>query len=303
MTLTQLRAFLAAALLGSFTAAAEELGTTQPTISELVRKLEAQYGLTLFVRGGRRLHLTAAGEELLPWAQRAIAGADGGGLALEALHGLSGGTVSVGVLRNAPYYFLPDLIARFRDEHPGVRLRLIGQNSAEVAAGVRDGVLEAGIVVLPIDDEGLEVTPLLRDEVLWASRDPERVSSPITIEQVAERPLIVYDAHYGWNDPTRRQLAERAQARGLRLEPIVEVEMVSPALELVRRGVGETLVSRSIVVRDDFPPEIRTCSFDPPLFDTIAGIRRRNSALAPAAAELMRVASEMVRGAGARRAR
>src|SRR5690606_4252529 len=158
MTLTQLRAFLAAALLGSFTAAADELGTTQPTISELVRKLEAHHGLPLFARGGRRLHLTAAGEELLPWAQRTITSADGGVAALEALHGLRGGTVSVGVLRNAPYYFLPDLIDRFRGEHPGVRLRLIGQNSAEVAAGVRDGILEAGIVALPIDDEGLQVT-------------------------------------------------------------------------------------------------------------------------------------------------
>ena len=159
MTLTQLRAFLAAALLGSFTSAAEELGATQPTVSELVRKLEALYGLDLFVRGGRRLHLTPAGEELLPWAQRTIAGADGGVSALEALHGLSGGTVSIGVLRNAPYYFLPKLIETFRREHPGVRLRLVGQNSAEVAAGVRDGLLEAGIVALPIDDDGLEVTP------------------------------------------------------------------------------------------------------------------------------------------------
>lgn len=303
MTLTQLRAFLAAALLGSFTTAAEELGTTQPTISELVRKLEAEHGLTLFVRGGRRLHLTTAGEELLPWAQRTVASADGGVSALEALHGLTGGSVSVGVLRNAPYYFLPDLIERFRSEHPGVRLRLVGQNSAEVAAGVRDGLLEAGIVVLPIDDEGLEVRPLLRDEVLWVSRDPEHVARPVSIDHVAACPLIVYDAHYGWNDPTRRQLAERAQARGLRLEPVVEVEMVGAALDLVQRGVGETLVSRTIAAREDFPAELHTGSFDPPLFDTIAAVKRRNSVLAPAATELMRVASEMVTAASAGRVR
>ncbi|MFT4220194.1 MAG: LysR family transcriptional regulator [Microbacterium sp.] len=294
MTLTQLRAFLAAAMLGSFTAAADELGTTQPTISELVRKLEVQHGLALFVRGGRRLHLTAAGEELLPWAQRAVAGADGGVLALQALHGLSGGLVSIGVLRNARHYFLPDLIDVFHREHPGVRLRLVGQNSAEVAAGVRDGSLEAGIVVLPVDDEGLEVTPLLRDEVLWVSRDPGRVARPVTIDDIAVRPLIAYDAHYGWDDPTRRQLAERAQVRGLRLEPIVEVETVSTALELVRRGIGETLVSRTIAARDDFPKGLHTGRFDPSLFDTIAAVRRRDSTLAPAAAELVRVASEMV---------
>lgn len=298
MTLTQLRAFLAAARLGSFTAAAEELGTTQPTVSELVRKIEVQHGLTLFARSGRRLHLTAAGEELLPWAQRTIASADSAGFALDALHGLRGGTVSVGVLRNAPYYFLPDLIERFRAEHPEVRLRLVGQNSTEVAAGVRDGVLEAGIVVLPVDDDGLEVTPLLRDEVLWVSREPERVAHPVTIEQIAERPLIVYDAHFGWSDPTRRQLVERIQASGLRVEPAVEVEMVSPALELVQRGVGETLVSRTIAARDDFPADLHTATFEPPMYETVAAIRRRGSALAPATAELMRVASEMVQRRG-----
>ncbi|MCL2804125.1 MAG: LysR family transcriptional regulator [Micrococcales bacterium] len=297
MTLPQLRAFLATALHGSFTAAAKALKTTQPTISELVGRLESEHRLALFVRGGRRLHLTAAGEELLPWAQRTIASADGGSAALQALRGLTGGSVSIGVLRNAPYYFLPDFIARFRAEHPGVRLRLVGQNSAEVATGVRDGLLEAGIVVLPIDDEGLEVIPLLRDEVLWVSQDPDRVAKPVTIEHVASCQLIVYDAHYGWNDPTRRQLAERAQAKGLCLEPVVEVEMVDAALELVRRGVGETLVSRSIASRDGFPADLHTASFDPQLFDTIAAIKGRDSTLAPAAAELMRVASEMVAGA------
>lgn len=297
MTLTQLRAFLCAASLGSFTAAAEELGTTQPTISELVRKLEVEYGLALFVRGGRRLKLTTAGEELMPWAQRTVDGADGGVAALNALHGLTGGSVSVGVLRNAAHYFLPDLIERFRNEHPGVSLRLVGQNSAEVAAGVRSGAFEAGIVVLPVEDEGLEVTPLLRDEVLWVSRDPRSTAEPVTIDHVAACPLIVYDAHYGWNDPTRRQLAERAQANGVRLEPIIEVEMAGPALELVRRGVGETLVSSSIVANEAFPAELHTASFDPPLFDTIAVITRAHSTLTPAAAELMRLATRMVRAA------
>src|SRR5690606_24313288 len=120
------------------------------------------------------------------------------------------------------------------------------------------------------------------------------VASPLTIHDVADRPLLVYDARFGWNDPTRRQLAERAQAEGLRLKPIVEVEMVSPALELVRRGVGETFVSRTIATREDFPKELHTGPFDPPLFDTIAAISRQNAVLAPATAELMRVAAEMV---------
>ncbi|UOR02157.1 LysR family transcriptional regulator [Leucobacter allii] len=298
MTLTQLRAFLVSAMSGSFTAAAEELGTTQPTVSELVRKLEVETGLALFVRGGRRLKLTPAGEELLPWAQRTVDAADGGTSALQALRGITGGTVSIGVLRNAAYYFLPELIDRFRRDHPGVRLRAVGQNSAEVAAGVRSGDLEAGLVVLPIDDEGLEVSPLMRDEVLWVGRAEAARGRAMTIEEVAATEMIVYDAHYGWTDPTRRQLAERAQRAGVRLEPVIEVEAVGPALELVRRGAGETLVSSAVAASPTFPEGLGTVPFDPPLFDTIAVISRAGSTLAPATAELIRVATEMVRRLG-----
>ncbi|KOV73587.1 LysR family transcriptional regulator, partial [Streptomyces sp. NRRL WC-3723] len=66
--------------------------------------------------------------------------------------------------------------------------------------------LEAGLVVLPIDGEGLDVTPLLRDEVVYVSADPQCTTQPVTMADLAAAKLILYDAHYGWRDPTRRQL-------------------------------------------------------------------------------------------------
>jgi DNA-binding transcriptional LysR family regulator len=295
MTLTQLRAFLLAATLESLTAAAAALGTTQPTVSELVRKLEAEHGLQLFVRGGRRLVLTSAGRELLPWARRAVEGADGAEQSLNAFRGMTGGVASVGVLRNAPYYFLSDLAVRFHAERPGVRTRLIGQNSVEVAESVRSGQLEAGLVVLPITDDGLAVTPILRDEVLWATTDAARTAQPMTVESIAEAPLILYDAHYGWDDPTRRQLADRAQRAGVRLEPMIEVENVESALALVARGLGDTLVSRAVAASAVFPSRVLTVPFADPFFETIAAITREDAALSPATAELLRLATEMMR--------
>lgn len=294
MTITQLRAFLLAATLGSFTAAAFELGTTQPTISELVRKLETDHGLALFVRTGRRLVLTAAGEELLPWARRAVDAADGAEQSLSALRGLTGGVASFGVLRNASFYFLSDLAERFHRERPGVRTRLVGQNSVEVADSVRSGELEAGLVVLPIDDEGLDVRPLMRDEVLWVSADPARTANPMALHRVPDVPLILYDAHYGWNDPTRRQLAERAQVLGLRLEAQIEVENVESALALVSRGVGDTIASRAVTRSTLFPAGLTTASFAEPLYDTIALISRSNAMLSPVTAELAKLATRML---------
>lgn len=294
MTLAQLKAFWFAATLGSFTAAARELGTTQPTVSELVRKLEVENGLPLFVRAGRRLTLTSAGVELVSWAQRVVDSVAGAEEALRALRGLEGGLASFGVLRNAPFYFLGDLVADFHASRPGVRARIVGQNSYEVAEAVRGGDLEAGLVVLPIPDEGLDVRPLIRDEVLWVSADPLDVLSPVTMEQVAATSMILYDAHYGWNDPTRRQLADRAQAAGVRLKPMIEVENVESALDLVDRSMGQTMVSRSVVRHPSFPPGLHTAVFAEPFYETIALIKRRDSTLSPGTAELAQMATTML---------
>lgn len=296
MTLIQLRAFLVAASAGSFTAAARELRTTQPTISELVGKVEDEYGMPLFVRAGRRLSLTAAGEELLPWARRVVDGAEGADLALRALRGLEGGVASFGVLRNAPFYLLSDLVENFHRARPGVRTRLVGQNSYEVADSVRNGDLEAGLVVLPIPDDGLDIEPLMRDEVLWVSADERRTENPVTMQRAADASMILYDAHYGWNDPTRRQLADRAQAAGVRVEPLIEVENVESALALVARGVGDTIVSRAVTEHASFPAGLHTVPFDEPLYDTIALAKRRHTTLSPGTAELARMATAMLLG-------
>ncbi len=72
---------------------------------------------------------------------------------------VTGGTVAFGTFGSAHHYLLGGLIEEFRRKHPSVRLRVVGQNSAEVADAVRDGHLEAGLVVLPVDDRGLDVRP------------------------------------------------------------------------------------------------------------------------------------------------
>ena len=189
MTITQIRAFYLAATLGSFTAAAEYMGLTQPTISELVRKVEDQYGMALFVRRGRRLVLTTAGQALMPWAKRLLDAELGADSALTALSTGEGGTVSFGILKNANYYHLSELAAVFREAHPNVRIRLLGQNSFEVADAVRNGTLEAGLLCLPVPTEGLHIQPLMRHEILWASSKPERCMRPMSLIDMPKEPF------------------------------------------------------------------------------------------------------------------
>lgn len=298
----QLRAFVLAARTGSFTTAASAMGIAQASVSELIRKLEDEHAARLFTRGARRLVLTAAGEALLGHAEQAVAAADEGAQALRSVRSLHGGVATFGLLRNAGYYLLSDLAQRFHDRYPDVRIRLIGLNSVEVAAAVAAGTVEAGLVVLPIDDEGLEVTPLLRDEVYFATADAARAREPLGIADLAASRLILYDAHYGWSDPTRRQLADRAQLAGLKLEPWIEVEHVESALSLAQRGVGDTVVARAVAESPACPENLHTVGFREPVHDTIALVRRQSTALSPATRELARLAQRMIlhRGDGDR---
>lgn len=297
VTLNQLRAFVTAERLGSFTAAASHLDIAQASASELIRRLEEDLDAALFHRGARRLSLTAAGEELLPYARRAVASADDGLRAVQSLGSLGGGTATFGVLRNADYYLLGDLAHTFHRRYPSVRVRLVGLNSAETAAAITAGEIEAGLIVLPVDDDGLAVTPLMRDEVLYVTADPDAAAEPVTIERFAASRLVLYDAHYGWRDPTRRQLAARAQLAGVHIEPMLEIEHVEAALKLVADGVGDTIASAAVVASDIFPAGLHTAPFSEPLFDTIALARKRGRPLSRATEELARLAEDVLTAA------
>lgn len=292
MTLSQLRAFLAALDLGSFTAAAVFLDTTQASISELISRLEREIGMQLFTRGGRRLVPTAAAIELQPHATQSVTAINNGLEALQAMTSLQGGTCTFGVLRNAAYYDLSDLVQRFHRKYPQVKVRLIGLNSAFVAESVANGELEAGLVVLPIEESKLSVRPLFRDEVLYASTKRPVNQGPVTIEELAAAKLVLYDAFAGWKDPTRRQLLERARLRGIYLDPAIEVEHVETALNMVATGAGDTVVSSTIALGAAFPPGIDTVPFAEPLYDTVALVQRRGVSLSPATEKIAQLAEQ-----------
>lgn len=290
MTITQLTAFLAALEFGSFTAAAIELDTTQASVSELVARLERELDVKLFTRGARRLAPTEAAVVLRAHAEQAVSAIGNGVETIRAMHALEGGTCTFGVLRNAAYYDLSDLVQRFHRQHPNVRVRLVGINSALVAESIASGEIEAGLLVLPVDAPGLQIRPLFRDEVLYASARRSVRRAPVSIGDVAAAKLVLYDAYAGWNDPTRRQLRERARVAGLTIDPAIEVEHVETALNLVATGAADTIVSRTIAESPTFPPGIDVTPFAEPFYDTIAVVQREGAYLSPATRRLAELA-------------
>ena len=301
MTLQQLEYFIAALDAGSFSAAAERLHLAQPSLSEQIRRLEAELGIALFARIGRGIRPTDAGLALRPHAEAALAAVEEGRESVVAQRELRGGIAAFGTFGSARWYPGTQIVAAFRRRHPKVRVRLVGQNSSEVVAAIRNGELEAGLIALPIDDTGLDVRPIMRDEILYVSADPAHVSKPVTSEQLAAAPLILTEASFGLEDPTRRQLFELAQRVGVTLEPQIDVEDLETAIELAARGLGDTLVARGVLLAlgRRVPKKLGWVPFADPIYDTFAFINRRGARLSPAAREFMTLAEERMQAMAA----
>jgi DNA-binding transcriptional LysR family regulator len=287
LSLQQIRCFCAAVELGSFTAAAAALRVSQPAVAEQIRKLEQALGADLFIRGGRGVELTEAGRAFAEPATRSLRAVEDAAGSVGELTTLRGGTAAIGVFADPAAWDIDAFAVRFLRRHPDVSLRLVGRNSSVIADRVRRGELEAGVVVLPIDDDKLDVRPIVRDEVLYVSADPRRTRQPATIERLAATPLIFYDAESADRDPIRRQLAERAQARGVRLQAKVEVEVKDIALRLVAAGIGDTYLPSAYTRAPYYPAGLSTAPFSPALYDTFAIITRPGSRLSPGVRELL----------------
>jgi DNA-binding transcriptional LysR family regulator len=296
-----LRCFLATLEHGSFTAAAAELGLAQPSLSEQVRLLEQGLDAPLFVRVGRGLLPTEAAGALRPHAERALTAVAEAGRAVASVRDVLEGTIRFGVFGTARLYLGSALVADVLREHPRVRLELVCQNSMEVLQDLRHGRLEAAVIALPIADEGLQVQPLIRDEVVYVSADPKRVRKPVTAAELAVAPLVLSEASWGNEDSTRRQLARAVQSVGATLRPRIEVEDIETALEVAALGLADTVTARGLLHRlgDRLSPQLRWAPLRPRIFDEFAIVHRHGATLSPASQAVVAMAAARMRAVGA----
>jgi DNA-binding transcriptional LysR family regulator len=287
LSLQQIRCFCTAVEHGSFTGAAEVLRVSQPAVAEQIRKLEHALGADLFVRAGRGVIPTEAGRAFAVHAARILRAVEEAADSVGELTALRSGTAALGVFGEPSAWRIDQVVAAFMRRHPGVSVRLVGRNSSAVVERIRRGELEAGIVLLPIDADKVDVRPIVRDEVLYVSADPDRTRQPATVDRLAATPLVFYDAESADNDPIRRQLAERAQALGVRLQPKVEVELKDLALRLVAAGIGDTYLPSAYTHAPYYPAGLTTASFRPALYDTFAIVTRPGARLSAGVRELI----------------
>jgi DNA-binding transcriptional LysR family regulator len=298
LSLHQLTCFISVYEHGSLTRAAEELGYAQPSVSEQIRALEKSLGVQLFRRVGRGVVPTTVADTLRPHAERTLAAAEDTRRAAQAVKSFETGTIRFGMFGTARLYAGAGLVADVLERYPGVRVELIGQNSSDVAEELRRGRLEAAMIAISsLESEGLEIVPVARDEVVYVSSDPEQVSTPVNAKRLSEASLVMPETTWRATDSTRMMLRQMLHETGLNPLTRIEVEDVEIAVELVGKGLADTVIPRGAAEQllPRLAPHAKWVSLRPKLFDTFAIVHRRGATLSPAAQLMIELATKRIR--------
>ncbi|WP_118137832.1 LysR family transcriptional regulator [Oceanicella sp. SM1341] len=244
ITLRQLRAFVAVAEARSFTEAAGRLHLTQSAVSMLVRQLEADFGLPLFVRTTRAVSLTEAGEGLLPAAQRMLADLQEVFDGARDLRELRRGSLRLAVPQMYACSHLPRSIERFHADHPEISLTIVDVTADEVGEAVRRHQAEIGVgPERPVPEDVTRgrlwsepIDLVCRADSRWAG------AGRLPWAEVLAEPWVLYSDEFSAH---MERLLRPAQP-GFRLRRATEARYMTTALSLVGRGLGVTAAPRYV---------------------------------------------------------
>jgi DNA-binding transcriptional LysR family regulator len=297
LSLHQLTCFLATYEHGSLTAAAEELGYAQPSVSEQIRALEKSLGVQLFRRVGRGVVPTTVADTLRPHAERVLATVEEAQQSVQRVKSFETGTIRFGMFGTARLYAGAGLVADVLSRYPGVRVELIGQNSTDVQDELRRGRIEAAMIAVPqVDSEGFEITPVARDELVYISRDPTHLESPINAHRLSRASLVMPETTWRSVDSTRRVLRRMLHETGRNPQTRIEVEDVETAVELVGMGYADSVIPKGAVVQllPRLAPDAGWVSLRPRQYDTFAVVHRAGATLSPAAQLMIELATKRI---------
>lgn len=248
MDLEAMRALVMTVQLGSVTAAARALHRSQPAVSARLRALEREVGEALLVRQARGVLATRAGERFCARAQDILRGVDEMQTEVQATGARLHGTLRIGATDVMAVYYLPQLLVRFRQKHPGIQLEMAVDASRPLAERVRSADLDLAFVTLPAEQPELIARELHRDRVIMLAAPDHRLASRrrVSLAELAAEPMIEHR-----RDSVTREMVD-AVFRVQGLEPRVAMEVSSPAAmkELVALGLGIAPLSHSLVANE-----------------------------------------------------
>ena len=286
MRFTHLRTLIAVLDEGSFTKAARSLGITQPAVSQHVRALELELGVSLFRRDGRRLVPTGAARAMGERG-RAVMTAWASAMALvEELRPGGRERLTIGASTTPGVYVVPAVLTSFAQSHPHVDIELEISESVEILRRLRNGSLSVAIVGESGDEEGLILSQFQRDFLIpiWSPRSRLSGLEHVTLEDLVAEPYVSFVA----GDGTRIVLERWLMERGLEIEPVLVVDSSEAIKQSVAADLGFSVISEVAVQLELEADLLQTGDVEGfPISREIYVAIRRSADIGPAATALL----------------
>ncbi|MBI4606240.1 MAG: LysR family transcriptional regulator [Planctomycetes bacterium] len=301
LEMRDLEAFVAVAETGSFTAAAQRLLLTQPTVSARIASLEAALDAKLLDRGPGKVRPTPAGEILLSRARTLLRDREEAMKAVEDFLDRFQGTLRIGGSSIPGSFLLPKVLAELRSKHPGLRISLSVEDTDQILEALRRGEVELCVVGRAVEEEGLETAVVGEDEIVLVATPALaarfRASARPEDEALEEVPLVLREAGSGTRASALDAL-ERAGVAVDRLHIVLEIGGNVAAREAALAGVGAAFLSRLAVEREIAEGRLAVLPVArAPLLRPLVLVTRAGRTLSPAARELVRLLAKGKRGA------
>ena len=300
--LNDLLAFRAVAELANFRKAAETVHISQPALSRRIDKLEQALGVRLFERTTRRVSMTVVGRDFSRKVEQLLAELDHMLLGIRGVAATRMGEVAIACVPSTVYYFLSQVIRRYHERYPKVRVKLFDAGANEVLAAVARGEVDFGLDFIGSQETGIEFRPLLEERFVAACR--------------RDHPLA-RKRHATWSDLARYDYISVSKSSGNRLlldqalanvpgcpRSIYEAEHVTTMIGLVEAGLGVAAVPSLAMPAADHPLLVSVPLSAPVVSRKVGLIRRKDRPLSASAEQLYDFLLEMkpARRKGARAA-
>jgi len=237
----QLRAFVAIAESGTFTAGAQRVHVTQAAISMQIRQLETEIGARVFVRAPRHVILTEAGEHLLRRARQMLREHDAAVDEIAELAGAERGRLRIGsasamVLTDQ----LPTILTELRKQHPRAEIGVTSGTSEALVEQILAGELDIAFVSLPVDARGIQTERLSEDQLVAIASPRHKLAKQKTISAytLAGERLILGER--GGN--TRRLIDQFFAQAGVTLRVAMELSRQAAIRRMVEEDMGVGIV-------------------------------------------------------------
>ena len=249
MELKHLRSFVKVAQQLSFSRASRQLHLSQPALSTQIKLLEADLGVRLLDRNRRTVRLTPAGQALLADAANLLQQVADTEQRVAKIASGDIGHLRIGFVASATAEIVPAIVLAFRKKYPGVSLDLKNMPTSQQVEALRSGILDAGFVCMPLQEEGLTVSLVHREPfaIVLAKDHPLARETNLSVRHLAREPFVAYGRN--WAPSFYESWTGICRRAGFTPAVVQETGEMETALALVAAGLGVAILPEGMARR------------------------------------------------------